>query len=308
MPFFSVIIPLYNKESFIEDTIKSVLKQTFTDFELIIVNDGSIDQSAEKAQAFTDSRIRYFSKTNEGVSVARNFGIDIAQADYISFLDADDYWYPDFLATMKNNISAFPGHRVFSAAIEIETALNTFPAQYTIPKTTECIEVDFFEASSKECVIWTSCAVFHKSVFEKAGRFDPKLKSVQDTDLWIRIGLLYPVIFCWKILARYVFDAGSLSKESKYITEKLHFEDFAAAEKSHSGLKKFLDLNRYSLAIKSKLKGDMMEFKSFADDIDRNGLPLKKRILLSLPGFLLKKLILLQVYLADKGLGSSVFK
>ncbi|AWA31223.1 glycosyltransferase family 2 protein [Flavobacterium magnum] len=308
MPFFSVIIPLYNKENFIGNTISSVLAQTFTDFELIIINDGSTDNSAAIAKGFSDPKIRFFSKPNEGVSVARNFGISMAEADYITFLDADDYWYPDFLETMQRTIAGFPNESVFSAAIEIETAKNTFPARYSIPKSSGCIVVDFFDASARECVIWTSCAVFHKEVFQKAGTFDPKLKSVQDTDLWIRIGLIYPVVFCPSVLARYVFDAQSLSKEATYITERLNFEHFATAEKSHPGLKKFLDLNRYSLAIKAKLKGDRIEFRSFTAEIDKKSLTQKKRLLLLLPGFVLRKLVRLQIFLADIGVGSSVFK
>uniref|UniRef100_A0A4W5LYG6 Glycosyltransferase 2-like domain-containing protein n=1 Tax=Hucho hucho TaxID=62062 RepID=A0A4W5LYG6_9TELE len=100
MSFFSVIIPLYNKECFIENTLKSVLSQTFTAFEVIIINDGSTDKSEEKALQFKDSRIRYYSKENGGVSTARNFGIDKAKSVYITFIDADDYWYPTFLESI----------------------------------------------------------------------------------------------------------------------------------------------------------------------------------------------------------------
>ena len=82
MAFFSIIIPLYNKENFIENTIQSVLSQSFQDFEIIIVNDGSTDKSEEKVLQFKDDRIRYFSKKNEGASTARNYGIEKASAHF----------------------------------------------------------------------------------------------------------------------------------------------------------------------------------------------------------------------------------
>lgn len=118
MPFFSVIIPLFNKEKFIEATLKSVLNQTFIDFEILIINDGSTDNSATIIEEFDDPRIRYFLKENAGVSSARNDGIKKAQSNYITFIDADDYWYPDFLEEMFKILQNYPQQKVFSAAIE----------------------------------------------------------------------------------------------------------------------------------------------------------------------------------------------
>src|SRR5690606_8126065 len=97
MPRFSVIIPLYNKENFVAATIDSVLAQSFSDFELIVVDDGSSDNSGQIVQSYTDKRITYIRTENRGVSSARNLGIEKASADYITFLDADDLWKPDFL-------------------------------------------------------------------------------------------------------------------------------------------------------------------------------------------------------------------
>lgn len=309
MAFFSVIIPLYNKENFIQNTIQSILDQTFHDFEIIIVNDGSTDKSEEKILQFKDSRIKYFGKKNEGASTARNYGIEKASTDFITFLDADDYWFPTFLETMFQTIKKLPEHKVFSAAIEFETSKKTIPAQYSISKTNDDFEiVNYFKASLKETVLCTSCAVFHNSVFTEAGNFDTKIKSGQDTDLWIRIGLIYPVVFSWKILARYVYDSKSLSKNTKFITEKMDFSKFEEAEKTNLDLKKFLDLNRFSLAIKSKLAGEKSLFTKYYSPIDLKKIGLKKRILLTLPSFLLRFLISFKTFLANLGIGSSVFK
>lgn len=309
MAFFSVIIPLYNKENFIENTIQSVLDQTFQDFEIIVVNDGSTDRSEEKLLQFKDSRISYFSKINEGASTARNYGIEKANASFITFLDADDYWYPTFLETMFNNISTVPDQKVFSGAIEIDTSKKIIPSHYSISKSGNEFEiVNYFQASLKETVLCTSCAVFHKTVFDKAGNFDTKIKSGQDTDLWIRIGLIYPVVFSWKILARYVYDPKSLSKNNKLIKEKMDFSKYQEAEKTNSDLKKFLDLNRFSLAVKSKLAGEKALFTTYSKPINLKDLSFKKRILLRLPAFILVPLIKLKTVLANLSLGSSVFK
>lgn len=308
MAFFSVVIPLYNKERFIAQTLQSVLAQTFQDIEIIIVNDGSTDRSESVVQGFNDPRIQYYLRENKGVSAARNLGITMAKADYIAFLDSDDYWYPDFLQTMHRNITRFPEHKVFTSAIEIETARNIFPASYSIEKTGYCEVVDFFEASSKEAVIWTSAAVFHKSVFEKSGIFDTKVNFAEDTDLWIRVGLDFKVVFDWKILARYVFDGKSFSRGKYYFFEERSFLKYAELELTHPGLKKFLDLNRFSVAIKSKLSGDKANFRKCYDAIDFKNLGAKKKMLLHLTRFQLQVLVKVKSLMADWGLGNSVFK
>ncbi len=308
MAFFTVIIPLFNKEKFIENTLKSVLNQSFSDFEVLIINDGSTDKSEEKVLEFNDARIHYFYQENGGVSVARNFGIAKAQSDYITFIDADDYWYPNFLQEMFENINRFPKLKVFSAAIEVETSKKNIASCYSIVKTGDCEIVNYFEASQKETVICTSCAVFHKSIFEKTGLFDIQLKSGEDTDMWIRIGINYPILFSWKILARYVYDPISLTKNHKITIDSLNFSKFALIEKTNPNLKKFLDLNRFSLAIKSKIIGDKERFSLFYNEIDLKNMSLKKRTLLELPACLLKPLIVLKIFLANVGIGTSVFK
>lgn len=308
MPFFSVIIPLYNKENFIENTLISVLNQSFTDFEVLVINDGSTDKSQEKVLKFKDSRIHYFYRENGGVSAARNFGIEKAQSDYITFIDADDFWYPNFLQEMFKNSNKFTDLKVFSAAIEIETSKKIFPSSYSIVKTGDCEIVNYFEASVKETAICTSCAVFHKSVFEKTGNFDIHLKSGEDTDMWIRIGVNYHVLFSWKILARYVYDPKSLAKNHTTTINSLDFSKYALLEKTNPSLKKFLDLNRFSLAIKSKIVRKKKHFQLFYKAIDLENLSLKKRILLKLPVYILKPLIDFKTLLANFGLGNSVFK
>jgi glycosyltransferase involved in cell wall biosynthesis len=303
MPYFSIVIPVFNKEKFVAKTIKSVLAQAFSDFEIIVVDDGSTDESEAKILEINDNRIRYYSKKNEGVAVARNFGVDKATSDYVCFLDADDYWYPDFLKTMYQHTSEIPAQKVFVAAIEIETQNKLIKANYSIPKKSDFEIVDFFEASQKECVLWTSSVCIHKSVFEKVGLFDTKIKHGEDTELWIRIGLQFPIIFINKVLARYVYDAESVSRNLDYYFEPYTFEKYDQEEKRNPTLKKYMDLNRFSAVIKCKLKGDLKTAQELYSEIDLKNLSLKKRILLRMPSFLLKLLIGLQQIL-----GRSVFR
>ncbi len=308
MPKFSVIIPLYNKEKFVTKTINSVLDQTFTDYEIIVINDGSTDNSEQIVLSYTDLRIRYFATHNRGASAARNMGIEKTSGEYICFLDADDYWYPDFLATMHKYSELFPEQKVFGAAIEIETSKKTFPAQYAIRKTSDYELVNFFKASVGESVLCSSSIAIHKEVFDTVGNFDVSIKSGQDTDLWIRIGLLYPVLFIWKIQARYIFDPQSLSRNKQYLNVKIDFSKFAVEEQTNEDLKIFLDLNRFSLAVKSKLIGDQKSFDFYFSTICLEKLSLKKRIILHLPAFMLKALIKWQTVLVNIGLGKSVFR
>lgn len=308
MPFFSIVIPLYNKQHFVGQTLQSVLSQTFADFEIIIINDGSTDNSETAVKQFDDVRIQYYLRENKGVSAARNIGITMAKGNFIAFLDADDYWYPDFLQTMHRNIMRFPEQRVFSCAIEIETAKNIIPAEYAIERSHPVVVVDFFKASGIESVISTSTTVFHKSVFDRSGVFDTQMKSGEDTDLWIRIGLDFEVVFDWKILARYVFDPKSLSRDASKLASKINFTKFAQREQTNPDLKRYLDANRFALAIKSKRMGDKAMFRRLSDEIDRKNLSLKRKILLGAPRPILELLIKCNRWLANNGLSNSVFR
>jgi hypothetical protein len=209
---------------------------------------------------------------------------------------------------MFQNIKRFPDQKIFSGAIEVETLAKILKAQYSIEKTSDCEIVNYFDASIKTTVICTSCAVFHKSIFDEIGNFDTNLKSGQDTDLWIRMGLIYPIVFSWKVLARYVYDPQSLSKKREFITQKLDFSKFSEAEKEHTALKKFLDLNRFAFAIKCKLNNDNKSFNGFYAAIDLKNISTKKRILLLTPAFVLKILIQVNLVLVRMGLSNSVFK
>ncbi|PJB12286.1 MAG: glycosyltransferase family 2 protein [Flavobacteriales bacterium CG_4_9_14_3_um_filter_40_17] len=308
MPFFSVIIPLYNKEKFIKRTIESVLNQSFGDFELLIINDGSTDRSEAIVQSFSDQRIRYFLKKNEGVSAARNFGINQSKTCYIAFIDADDFWDADFLNQMKQLIESFPDQNVFASAIKLKTPRRVFTARYSIDNKDKLTVVNYFKASMKHTVLSSSSAVFHQKVFKKVGVFDETIKNAEDTDMWIRIGLENKVVFLNMPLATYVLDSQSLSHQSKNYHLLTDFKKFEADEKSNRLLNKFLDYNRFSMAVKQRLIGDNEAFAKTIEKIDVENLSLKRKIILKLPVTVLSLFVLLKNAAAQFGLGNSVFK
>lgn len=180
----SVIIPLYNKEHYIESTIQSVLQQTFNDFEIIIIDDGSTDKSAQKTKAFNDSRIRYYYQENQGVSTARNYGIKVSKGDFITFLDADDTWRPVFLKAMFELAQQYPQEAVFSVAQE-NRPITTLPSGVTVVK-------DFCSYFYCFC---TGSLFFRKEVFENVGFFKQNIQIGEDFDMWLRIACKYNYVY-----------------------------------------------------------------------------------------------------------------
>src|SRR5690349_12484134 len=116
---FSIVVPLYNKAEYLINTIDSVLAQTFQKFEILIINDGSTDDSLRIANSIQHPSIKVFDKRNEGVSAARNFGMDHASCEYIAFLDADDFWEPEYLEQMSVLISQNGECGMFASAHKI---------------------------------------------------------------------------------------------------------------------------------------------------------------------------------------------
>ena len=184
---FSIIVPLYNKEKYVEKTINSILSQTFKDFEIIIVNDGSTDNSFKVVENINDKRIKIFSKQNEGVSIARNYGVGMAAFDYICFLDADDEWLPEFLENMYNLIKKYPDKEFFSTALYLKLGDNL--KKITYGKQKDFIIKDYCQAHLFRrwniCHVGTICV--KKELYIKAGGFPPHVKFGEDLDMWLRI-------------------------------------------------------------------------------------------------------------------------
>lgn len=289
-PFFSVIIPLYNKEQQIKQTVESVLRQSFTDFEIIIIDDGSTDNSAKVVSKFTDDRIFIFSQENGGVSVARNHGIMKARAKHIALLDGDDLWYDNHLCELKKLISHFPDAGLFCNNYEIFYSDNfAKPACLNLKFNKECILInDFFKASITNSVAWTSAVGFTKESFNAIGGFNPILKTAQDLDLWIRMALKYSVAFNPTITMSYKLHIDNSLSKNEYNEMRYQFiNSYKEAETKNASLKRYLDVNRYALAIRSLINNEEVIYKKVKTEIDYKNLNFKQKIFLNSPKRLL---------------------
>ncbi|KJJ37491.1 glycosyltransferase family 2 protein [Aequorivita vladivostokensis] len=306
---FSIVIAVFNKEKYIAETLKSVLSQTFTDFEVVILNDGSTDNSEAEILKFKDPRIRYFSKENSGASAARNFTIRQATSEYIALMDADDYWYPFYLEEQNRLLSEFPSESVFATATEIKRNGKVFKNSYSLQTIgTDAVVVDYFEASQLDSVLLSISTVLKKNVFEKVGWYDTTIKSGEDTDLYVRIGLKYKIVFSPKVCATYIVRQNSLFQRVKNLDEKANFEAYEPFEKNNPALKKFLDLNRYSLCILAKMEGNKAAFQKYYQKINPENLSKKQQFLLRQNKTILKYMLKTKNGLEKLGLRLGTFK
>lgn len=309
MPKFSVTIAVFNKENHIAQTLESVLAQTFTDFEIIIVNDGSTDGSEAIIKSFNDKRIHYFSQENQGAAAGRNAAISKATAPYIALLDADDFWYPHYLEEQNRLIEKYPEESVFATAQEINKNNKIQKKPYSLPSSfSKDGIVNYFDASSMASILHSSSTVIKKEIFDNIGFYDTTIKIEQDTDLYIRMGLKYDVVFSTNICSSYYVIENSLFRSAKTLDDKTDFSKFESLEENNPRLKKFLDLNRFSLAVFAKLHNDREGFKRIFEKIDINNLNKKQRLLLKLSPKSTKFLYRLKNFAERFGLRLSAFK
>jgi glycosyltransferase involved in cell wall biosynthesis len=229
VPNVSIIIPLYNKVRYIKRAIFSVLQQTYRDFEIIIVDDGSTDGSADIVKSIKDERIRYVYQENSGPGAARNKGIALSYGDIIAFLDADDEWDSEFLSSGVDVLNQFQhlafvifDYRISDPAIEnkrrhlcskdINQGENIIKHEYT-PET-------FYQVIS---YIWTCSVVFRKSAVVSMGGFYDRNHCTfgEDRYLWIKLVLNYNFYISKTILATYHVEASQLGyyREAPFIPE-----------------------------------------------------------------------------------------
>lgn len=223
MPRFSIIVPLYNKAPYVRKAIKSVIAQTYRDFELIIVDDGSTDNSANVVKdfiaqiddRFIDDRWTLITQANAGVAAARNRGVKVSNGEYICFLDADDWWEPTFLEEMDKLISEYP-----DAGIYASNYIYYKPGKTHVALNLSRGYINYPETYAKNLVMpvtsITSC--MPRKVFDEMGGFPLEIKLGEDFLLWAKTALHYPIAFCEKPLAYYNNDIPA----SHRATRNLH--------------------------------------------------------------------------------------
>jgi len=191
-PACSVIIPTYNRKEYVRQAIDSVMLQTFTDYEIIVVDDGSTDDT-EKALARYGAKIRYFRQKNQGESAARNYGLDIARGKYIAFLDDDDVWLPHKLERQVSYLGAHPDTAmVCSGDIAIDAEGQQIEQRSVDELNLSEGELSF-ETIFYPCPITASTVLAKKSVLIQAGLFDESMKYGEDWDMWMRVALHGPI-------------------------------------------------------------------------------------------------------------------
>ena len=189
---FSVVIPLYNKEHYIEATIRSVLSQTCQDFEVIVVDDGSKDNSLALARKYESDRVRVIAQENQGVSVARNTGIENARGKFIAFLDADDQWQANYLATIQGLTDQYPESDIFVTAYTVDMGNGKLHYSTRLEPETGCLPSYWLTLAKGYDFVWTSATVIRRSVLIRAGLFKPGEKIGQDLDMWARVARINP--------------------------------------------------------------------------------------------------------------------
>lgn len=214
LPLVSVVIPVFNNEDTINETLDSVVNQDYINLEIIVVNDGSTDNTEELLNSY--KQIRIINQENSGSAVARSKGIHAASGKYIAFIDADDLWVPWKISTqvecLENNPDA---GMAFNSWLEIHNENDMLPRYQ--PCQEELLEVDnglsgwLYAKLLMDCVIHTSSVIILKSICEKVGDFNLKLRRGQDYDYWIRVSQVTKIIKLKSVLSAYRIHESSIT-------------------------------------------------------------------------------------------------
>lgn len=215
----SVVIPLYNKETLISNTLSTVLIQSYQDYEVIVVDDGSTDNSVAEVGKVQDPRIRLIRQQNAGVSAARNRGVEAAKGDLIAFLDADDEWKPEYLATQYHLSQKYPECSVFACNYVFRDATGKITPTILrkLPFSGEYgILCNYFEvACCSHPPLWTSAVVVRKSALQAIGGFPVGIKSGEDLLTWACLACKYQIAYSITPLAVFIFDERIFNADQK---------------------------------------------------------------------------------------------
>lgn len=239
----TVIIPLYNKVKSIKSTIESVLYQTYSDFEIVVVDDGSTDDSANVVRGIQDRRVRLISKENGGVSSARNKGILSAKGDYIAFLDGDDIWDETYLETLHDLIVEYPDAALYGIGFgwikngERKIATSNLPADYRGV-------VD--DVWNNYPGFWTgSSSSSSRAKLMEVGLFDERMTHGEDIDMWWRLLLSGDGVVDSKPLAWYRLDTENRAMNKLIPLEKhipYYIDKYSEYRANDITFRRFFDL------------------------------------------------------------------
>lgn len=211
-PLISVIIPTYNCSQYLENTLQSVLNQTCNDFEIIVIDDGSTDNTSDTIKPYA-SHIQYHRQENKGAASARNQGIKLSSGKYVAFLDSDDLWEPEKLADQMNIIKNQPDFPIIHTNASIIDSEGSMIRKSANEKRQSCNGMIFEEFFLKNIsLILTSSVIIDRKCLENIDLFDENFPVLQDYDLFLRLAWRYPVFFIDRPLVKYRFRPHSLTR------------------------------------------------------------------------------------------------
>ena len=222
---FSVIIPLYNKVPYVRKALDSIVSQTYKDWECIVINDGSSDNSLEVVKNFVDEfkiydfRFKIVDQPNAGVAAARNNGVKVSSGDYVCFLDADDWWKPTFLEEMDKLIEEYPDAGLYATNYiyfkpgKTHVALNLPRGYMNYPEA-------YLQSGAMPVTSITTC--MPRKVFDEMGGFPVGIKFGEDFLLWAKTAMHYKVAFCEKPLAYYNNDIPDTMRATRNLHAPEH--------------------------------------------------------------------------------------
>ena len=267
---FTVIIPLYNKEPYIKRALETVLNQTYDNFEIIIIDDGSTDEGVRIVSSIQDTRIKVFSQINSGVSAARNRGALLAKNQYLAFLDADDTWEPNFLQEISNLIDEFPYAGIYatnnkfiypSGKVMLESFSDLFNGNNI------GIIEDYFGLFAKiqKSPFSNSNLCIPKKIYDEFGGYKEGVKLTEDSDLWCRIALKYDIAYNIRPLANYFMalegSTHSIFEPKEFqvaLTLKDSISQNQVKKELISSVKKLISFQNLSLVKRAILSGEKM--------------------------------------------------
>lgn len=304
---FSVIIPVYNGEKFIDKAIESVFAQTVTDWELVIVNDGSSDNTLAVLEKYRDNeKIKIVSQKNAGVSVARNTGVENSKGDYIAFLDADDIWHENHLEVAKELADKYPDAGLIGTFTRVELVNHGVisECEFFRDKTDEVYLEDFFaeyhrDKSAKMFTVITT--VVSREAFDKAGGFPKGCKIGEDLELSLVIAAYYPVVLSPLATATYKKENSTATKTKSFDADWGFFEKVENIYKDDSipfgkrqNLKKVMEWFSMRRCRHYLIDGRRKEARKVHRGLDRNSVSKKDYyinvLLFCLPNTLVRKM------------------
>ncbi len=318
-PFFSIVVPLYNKEAYILDTLSYISTQTCQDFELIIIDDVSTDKGLKLLNTQLQNLSFQYkvqvlqNDQNRGVSFSRNRGIEVAKGQYVLFLDADDLWATTHLEVLQTAMLQYPNESFFA------TAYTSFIGSDTdliftdlTPKIQIPIEVHtnpLASWSKMQHLVHTGSVAVKREVFSKIGNFRIVLKNFQDTDLWIRLALQYPLVYVsLQTIAYRTQLSDSLSARKKdVLTYRAFLEFYKEEEVLNTDLKYYLDQNRFAMLLELKSSCEDQLKKEILQGLDKKHLNSIQKVLLRCPSYLIDGLKHIKLHLSNWGITFKIY-